>query len=269
MRKCKLRRAEPNAHPASIHGAFLTASVECASLIASGSGGAHSAALRLGAVLEGHVRSWSNVLERLHHSSAFYVLLSPSRLLSPPAYMPAAGLLAAGPLLRACAAAARGCGGVPPPSPLDWAHAALVAAAVYAATLPPMLPLLPLSVWAAQQLPSWLLGDARRLRDGPWLPLLALVQLVSAAWLLRSMVACCAAALPVGLLLSPACLGCRPGRGLSALLLGWGSWLGYILPLRNESDALLRQLLLACALPSLILLALVTLARPLAKQRAD
>jgi len=253
--------------------------VECASLIASGSGGAHSAALRLGAVLEGHVRSWSNVLERLHHSSAFYVLLSPSRLLSPPAYMPAAGLLAAGPLLRACAAAARGCGGVPPPSPLDWAHAALVAAAVYAAILPPILPLLPLSVWAAQQLPSWLLGDSRRLRDGPWLPLLALVQLVTAAWLLRSMVACCAAALPVGLLLSPACLGCRPGRRLSTLLVATppatilaGSWLGFISPLRNESDALLRQLLLACALPSLILLALVALARPLApqaKQRAD
>ena len=83
------------------HAAFLGAGVECATL-----GGGGGDALQLGRLVEGHLRSWSNLLERLHHSSAFYILLTPGQLLSPPAYLPAAALLCvAGPLLQALAGA--------------------------------------------------------------------------------------------------------------------------------------------------------------------
>jgi hypothetical protein len=276
----------------SAHGAFLAASVECATIAAVGAPlyADAEAALRLGALVEGHVRSWSNVVERLHHSSSFYVLLSPARLLCAPAYMPAAALLAVGPLLRACAAASRGSDRLPAPAPADWAHAALVAAAVYGAcalalvgiatnkelagpaALLCWLSLLWACTMAVQRLPARLLGDSRQLRDGPWLPLLALVQFITGAWLLRSVAACCALALPAGLLLAPLCLACRPARhgthwallaaaASPAVLSVVGALLGcppqHALLRLRDSDSLLLPLLVACVTPCVLLCTLV------------
>ena len=247
------------------------------------------------------MRSWSNALERLHHSSAFYLLLSSSRLVSPPAYLPAAGLLVAGPLLRACAAAARGVGGYPPPTPADWAYATLVAAAIYGACVammhgllacaqlaaPTALPAWWMLQWllvrTARQLPARLLGDNRQLRDGPWVALRTVVQLVTCIWLLRTAVACFALALPAALVLSPICLAaqpCRPEESRFGRVTRWafliaasppvalacaaalfGCPLQHVLAqLRLHAvawDTLLLPLLFSCLLPCFLLAALL------------
>jgi hypothetical protein len=224
--------ADPRRRP-RVHGAFLDAFVECASLSAVVDRGASEtrarppAALALGSLLESTVRSWSSASERLHHSSSFFILLSPGRLLSPPAYAPQLLAIALAPLLRASAAALRGDSGAEPPSPSDWAHALAVAAGVlsvcaggYAAlSLLPrdehdarLLPqlagvsLVALGAALSLHLPALALADGRRLCDGPWLALRSLVQLAITLCTIRVGVTNFSLALLFALLLVPASL---------------------------------------------------------------
>ncbi len=226
-----------------MHGAFLDAAVESATVAAvrsplSGARAAvagDDAALRLGTHLEGCLRALSNVLERLHHSSAFYILLSPGRFLGAAAYMPPGGLLLGALLLSAGAGAARGAGAHWPDAPgaREWAHAGAVAAAVHGAgaaaqalllraALParaaaPAAPLL--AAWACVtaalccaglRAAAWLLRDARPLRDGPWLPLKALALAAIVLALSQALILSPALGLPCAALLVPACLAARP-----------------------------------------------------------
>ena len=142
------------------------------------------AALRLGQMLEGSVRSLSNLLERLHHSSAFYVMLSPERFLGAAVYMLPGGLMSAALLLSASGCAIRGAGTnwPEPPTSDDWAHAALAAVSVFG------------SSWAAGAL---LIHVALPMRDAEWASSSALC----AAWVLTSAAMCVTATVaPVALL---------------------------------------------------------------------
>ena len=215
-------------------------------------------------MLEGSFRSLSNVLERLHHNSAFYILLSPARLLSPPAYMPQLGLLMAGPLLCACALATRGAGARWPGAPAlgDWAHAAAAAVGVIVAGAGAQAALLALPrgdagegcdwhlfAWGAcvatacavgLRAPTLLLSNARPLRDGPWVPLKSLALISTCIWVARAMVVSYGLALPSALLLAPACLAARPSDSQRRTL-------------RSHAARLLRWALLAAASPPAVL----------------
>lgn len=96
-------------------GAFLSAGVESIGLECVGQSGADDvsssrsdAMLLLGTVIEGLLRSLSAVVERLHHSSAFYLLLSPSRFVPAAVYLPVCALLIVSPLLSAVGNASLG-----------------------------------------------------------------------------------------------------------------------------------------------------------------
>lgn len=207
------------------------------------------AALQLGQMLEGSVRSLSNLLERLHHSSAFYIMLSPERFVGAAVYMPPVGVLLGGLLLCAAAGATRGAGEhwPQPPQERDWVHGLATAAGVYggsaaagALLLHVMLPLrmewpwhssrpsqdMLLLCWATAaallaaagfRAAAWVLGDARPLRDGPWVPLKSLMLAATCLWLAQAVILNTGLALPCALLLAPASLAARPAPPGAAL----------------------------------------------------
>jgi hypothetical protein len=205
------------------------------------------AALRLGQTLEGCVRSLSNLLERLHHSSAFYIMLSPGRFLGAAVYMPPGGLLLGALLLCGAGCATRGAGAHWPNTPPthDWAHAMTTAAGVYGASmgagvllLRVLLPArdaaggapdarLLLLGWALTTAaacavslaltPAVVLRDARPLRAGPWVPLKALTLAATCLWLAQGIILNTGLALPYTALLVPACLAARPAPPGGAL----------------------------------------------------
>jgi hypothetical protein len=205
------------------------------------------AALRLGQTLEGCVRSLSNLLERLHHSSAFYIMLSPGRFLGAAAYMPPGGLLLGALLLCGAGCATRGAGAHWPNTPpaRDWAHAMATAAGVYGASmgagvllLRVLLPARDAADGAPDRSSLLLLGwalttaaacaaslrtaavvlrDARPLRAGPWVPLKALTLAATCLWLAQAVILNTGLALPYAALLVPACLAARPAPPGGAL----------------------------------------------------
>jgi glycosylphosphatidylinositol transamidase len=219
------------------HGAFLDASIDSASLVgvspdasaAPRFRGEH-AALAVGGILEGSLRSLSNMLERLHHSSAFFILLSPIRFVAAPGFMPQVGVLLAALLLQACALATREqkeWGGAPGAG--DWAHAAVVMAGVHCACaisrawLARMhrsggdaLPLLTACVTAVcvaiPHVPALVPSAARRRAARPraWVPLKIIMLLALLLWLARALVVCYALSLAGALFLVPMCLAARP-----------------------------------------------------------
>lgn len=65
-------------HPSGIHGVLLPFHVDAFTLFAEPAPGP-SGFLQLGTLSEGVMRTFSNLLERLHHSQFFYLLLSPGR----------------------------------------------------------------------------------------------------------------------------------------------------------------------------------------------
>ena len=65
-------------HPSGIHGVLLPFHVDAATIFAEPAPGPYGF-LQLGKGVEGTMTSFSNLLERLHHSQFFYLLLSPWR----------------------------------------------------------------------------------------------------------------------------------------------------------------------------------------------
>jgi hypothetical protein len=195
------------------------------------------AALRLGQMLEGSVRSLSNLLERLHHSTAFYIMLSPGRFLGAAVYMPPCGLMLAALLLCASGCAIRGGGAhwPDPPSAAEWTHAAVVAVGAFSASqaagallLHAALPMRDAGVagasalcaawlaaamllcWAGMRAPLAVLPGAPPLRKGAWLALKALMLAAVTLLLAQATIANTGLAVPCAALLAPACLAARP-----------------------------------------------------------
>lgn len=65
-------------HPSGIHGVLLPFHVDAMTVFAEPAPGPYGF-LQLGKIVEGTMTSFSNLLERLHHSQFFYLLLSPWR----------------------------------------------------------------------------------------------------------------------------------------------------------------------------------------------
>ncbi|WFD20616.1 dolichyl-P-Man:Man5GlcNAc2-PP-dolichol alpha-1,3-mannosyltransferase [Malassezia caprae] len=65
-------------HPSGIHGVLLPFHIDAVTVFAEPAPGPYGF-LQLGKVVEGTMISFSNLLERLHHSQFFYLLLSPWR----------------------------------------------------------------------------------------------------------------------------------------------------------------------------------------------
>ncbi|WFD28411.1 dolichyl-P-Man:Man5GlcNAc2-PP-dolichol alpha-1,3-mannosyltransferase [Malassezia nana] len=65
-------------HPSGVHGVLLPFHVDAVTIFAEPAPGPYGF-LQLGKALEGTLISFSNLLERLHHSQFFYLLLSPWR----------------------------------------------------------------------------------------------------------------------------------------------------------------------------------------------
>lgn len=65
-------------HPSGVHGVLLPFHVDAVTIFAEPAPGPFGF-LQLGKIVEGTLRSFSNLLERLHHSQFFYLLLSPWR----------------------------------------------------------------------------------------------------------------------------------------------------------------------------------------------
>jgi len=188
-------------------------------------------------MLEGSVRSLSNLLERLHHSSAFYVMLSPDRFLGAAVYMPPAGLVLAALLLCASGCAIHGAGAhwPEPPSSDEWAHAGIVAVGAFSASqaagallVHVALPLRDAGLagspalcaawmsasavlcWAGMRAPAVLLPCTQPLRKGAWMALKALTLAAVTLILAQAIILNTGLALPCAALLAPACLAARP-----------------------------------------------------------
>ena len=235
------------------HGAFLDASIDSASLAGVASHvaaapryrGEH-AALAVGGILEGSLRSLSNMLERLHHSSAFFLLLSPTRFVAAPGFMPQVGVLLAALLLQACALATRGSepewGGAPGAG--DWVHAAVVVAGVHCAcalsrallacvdrsgaSAVPMLTACATAVCVATPQVLALVSSAARKRAArprAWVPLKILMLLALLLWLARAVAQTYALSLAGALALVPMCLAARPRAPTDSRLRTTARWL--------------------------------------------
>ena len=204
------------------------------------------AALAVGGILEGSLRSLSNMLERLHHSSAFFLLLSPTRFIAAPGFMPQVGVLLAALLLQACALVTRGSepewGGAPGAG--DWAHAAVVLAGVHCACAlshawlarmyrsggdaMPLLTACATAVFVAiPHMPALLTSAARQRATRPraWVPLKTLMLLALLLWLARALVVCYALSLAGALALVPMCLAARPRVPTDSRLRTFARWL--------------------------------------------
>ena len=235
------------------HGAFLDAFVDSASLVGvpvpAGADprlrGEH-AAQAVGGILEGALRSLSNMLERLHHSSAFFVLLSPTRFVAAPGFMPQVGVLLASLLLQACALATRGSepewGGAPRVE--DWAHAAVVLAGVHCACALALTWLERMhcnsdgavALWTAcatavcvaiPHVPALVSSTAgqRATRPLAWVPLKTLMLVALLLWLARALVVCYALSLAGALAMVPMCLAARPRAPTDSRALTASRWL--------------------------------------------
>ena len=190
------------------------------------------------------MRSLSNLLERLHHSSAFYVMLSPGRFLGAAVYMPPVGLVLAALLLCASSCAIRGAGAhwPEPPSAEEWTRACVAAVGTFSASqaagallLHAVLPLRDAGVggdavlctaWVAASCalcfagicaPAALLPGSPPLRQGGWIALKALTLAAVTLLLAQVTIANTGLALPCAALLAPACLAARPAPRLAAL----------------------------------------------------
>ena len=250
-----------------MHGAFLDAAVDAATVAAVRASGVsqpalrrEDAALRLGHMLEGSVRSLSNLLERLHHSSAFYVMLSPGLFVGAAVYMLPSGLVLGALLLCAsgCAMCGAGVHWPNPPTASEWTHAAVVTVGAFgtaqvtrALLLLLVLPLRDEGVvgesalyagWLVATMtlcfggvlvPAALLPGAQPLHNGSWLALKSLTLAAVTLVLAHATIANTGLAMPCALLLAPACLTARPApRGVALGLAGrvaraarWGVWL--------------------------------------------
>ena len=204
------------------------------------------AALRLGQMLEGSVRSLSNLLERLHHSSAFYVMLSPERFLGAAVYMLPVGLVSAALLLSASGCAIRGAGlhWPEPPSSDEWAHAAVAAVGAFGASwaagallIHVALPLRDVEMASSSALcagwvlasaamcatgmaaPVTLLSGTKPLHQGAWLALKAILLAAVSLLLAQGAIVNTGLTLPCALMLAPACLAAQPAPRAAALSL--------------------------------------------------
>jgi len=234
-----------------VHGAFLDAAVDAATILAvRAPGGAQpalrheDAALRLGQMLEGSVRSLSNLLERLHHSSAFYVMLSPERFLGAAVYMLPGGLMSAALLLSASGCAIRGAGTNWPDPPIsdDWTHAAVAAVGVFGASwaagallLYVALPMRDAAMASSSALcaawvlassamcvtgmvaPIALLSGTKTKRQGAWLAMKAILLAAVSLLLAKGTIINTGLTLPCALVLAPACLAAQPVPQAAAL----------------------------------------------------
>jgi glycosylphosphatidylinositol transamidase len=239
--------------PDGAHAAFLEAGVEAVTLSTLraprgsrqvGLEARQAAALQLGVAVEAYLRSLSNLLERLHHSSAFYILLSPQRFVHAGVFMPAAAGSPTSLMLAAAGCALRGGGSVqPPPLRGDWSCGGKLAAGLHASGVVAGLMLTMRTPWsspacttaAALLIPgAWAfvaIPPHRSLREGGWLALKSIALAGAAIALAHALIVNCAVALVLGLLLTPACLAARPavhsqtsaGRILRWLALIWAS----------------------------------------------
>ena len=204
------------------------------------------AALRLGQMLEGSMRSLSNLLERLHHSSAFYVMLSPERFLGAAVYMLPVGLVSAALLLSASGCAIRGAGlnWPEPPSSDEWAHAAVAALGAFGASwaagvllIHVALPLRDAEMASSSALcvawvfasaamcatgmvaPVALLSGTKPLHQGAWLALKAILLSSVSLLLAQGAIVNTGLTLPCALVLAPGCLAAQPAPRAAALSL--------------------------------------------------
>lgn len=232
--------------PDGAHAAFLEAGVEAVTLSTlraprgsrqTGLEARQAGVLQLGVAVEAYFRSLSNLLERLHHSSAFYILLSPRRFVHAGVFMSFAAGPPAALMLTAAGCALRGNGGTqPPPCRGDWSLGCKMAAAMHAAGGVAGMLLL-MRTPACNTAVALLLPCAgvlvtmprRPLREGGWLALKAITLAGAAIALAHALIVNYAVALAAMLLLTPACLAARPvvhsraraGRVLRWLALAW------------------------------------------------
>lgn len=79
-------------HPTGLHGLFQRFHVDAVTIFATPAKGPHGF-YDLGRMLESQVKSYSNLIERLHHSQFFYLLSSPGKFVQLGIYLPIALLL--------------------------------------------------------------------------------------------------------------------------------------------------------------------------------
>ncbi|XP_050307434.1 glycosylphosphatidylinositol anchor attachment 1 protein [Anthonomus grandis grandis] len=91
--------------PNGNHGLFLRFGVQALTLegFEKAKGGVRVSFLSIGRLIEGIFRSMNNLLERFHQSFFFYILPSSDRYISIGLYMPAACMIAAAVIIKACA----------------------------------------------------------------------------------------------------------------------------------------------------------------------
>lgn len=78
--------------PTGVHGPFLRHQVDAITIYATPARGPYGF-WQLGRIVEATMRSFSNLLERLHHSQFFYLLTSPEKFVQLGVYLPVAILL--------------------------------------------------------------------------------------------------------------------------------------------------------------------------------
>ncbi|CAO1622071.1 unnamed protein product [Parajaminaea phylloscopi] len=79
-------------HPTGLHGLFQRFHVDAVTIFAVPAKGPHGF-YDMGRILESQVKSYSNLIERLHHSQFFYLLTSPKKFVQLGVYLPVALLL--------------------------------------------------------------------------------------------------------------------------------------------------------------------------------
>jgi len=231
----------------SLHGAFIDGSIDSASVVGIQRSAAmptfrdEHVVMTAGRILEAALHCWSNILERLHHSSAFYILLGPSRLIQAPGFLPQGGILITALVLQACTLALRGSGlqWSEAPGTAEWSHAivALVCALSACGVSHQMLVRMPTgdngaaALWAAcasvacyagLRIPDVLDGEPKS--SSKWLALKALMLISLALWLARALVQCYAISLAGALALAPMCLVARPSAAGEGKALRSARW---------------------------------------------